>query len=82
MNLANKSKLKPIMDLAKSVETHIKGIVRHFASGLTSGIMEGLNSQIQEVKRRARGFRNISNFISMIYIVAGGLDFARLIPGM
>jgi transposase len=81
MSLASTSKLKPLMDLSKSARAHIKGIVRHFATGLTSGIMEGLNSQIQEVKRRARGFRNISNFISMVYIVASGLDFDRQIFG-
>ena len=35
--------------------------------------MEGINSRIQEIKRRGRGFRNISNFISMIYLEAAGL---------
>jgi transposase len=38
--------------------------------------MEGINSRIQEIKRRARGFRNINNFISMIYLEAAGLNFA------
>jgi transposase len=38
--------------------------------------MEGINSRIQEIKRRARGFRNIDNFIAMIYLEAANLDFA------
>ena len=29
--------------------------------------------EIQEIKRRARGFRNIDNFITMIYLEAAGL---------
>jgi hypothetical protein len=36
--------------------------------------MEGLNSRIQEIKRRAKGFRNIDNFIAIIYLEVGGLD--------
>jgi len=38
--------------------------------------MEGLNSRIQEIKRRARGFRNIKNFIAMIYLETAGLVLA------
>ena len=49
--------------------------MRYFTSRLTSGVVEGINSRIQEIKRRARGFRNIDNFISMIYLETAGLDF-------
>ena len=49
----------------------------HFTSRLTSGVVEGINSRIQEVKRRARGYRNIKNFITMIYLEAGGLKLAH-----
>ena len=37
-------------------------------------MIEGLNSRIQEIKRRARGFRNIGNFIDMIYLEAAALE--------
>jgi transposase len=47
--------------------------MRYFTSRLTTGTMEGINSRIQEIKRRARGFRNIDNFITMIYLEAAGL---------
>ncbi|KAB7653922.1 transposase [Sutterella seckii] len=39
--------------------------------------VEGLNSIIQNIKRRARGFRNPEYFKTMIYLVAGNLDFSR-----
>jgi hypothetical protein len=32
-------------------------------------------SRIQEIKRRAGGFRNIDNFIAMIYLEAANLVF-------
>ena len=57
------------------VKGHKEGILRYFTSRLTSGVMEGINSRIQEIKRRARGFRNIDNFISMIYLETSNLDF-------
>ncbi|MEQ8705654.1 MAG: transposase, partial [Phaeodactylibacter sp.] len=35
---------------------------------------EGINAKIQLAKRRARGYRNINNFITMIYLLAGKLN--------
>ncbi|MBD3374860.1 ISL3 family transposase, partial [candidate division KSB1 bacterium] len=37
--------------------------------------LEGINSKIQLAKARARGYRNIENFINMIYFIAGDLEF-------
>ncbi|NLG37631.1 MAG: transposase, partial [Clostridiales bacterium] len=68
--------IAPIKQFAKTVKRHWDGILRYFISRLTSGAMEGLNSRIQEIKRRARGFRNIKNFITMIYLEAAGLVLA------
>jgi transposase len=58
----------------KMLRNHYDGVLEYFDSGLTSGVMEGINSRIQEVKRRAKGFRNTQNFLDMIYLVCGGLD--------
>jgi transposase len=74
IDMAKKSGLKPVMDAAASLAAHIRGVVRHFSTGLTSGVAEGFNSIIQEIKRRARGYRNSANFISMIYLSTAGLD--------
>jgi len=37
--------------------------------------LEGINSKIQLAKRRAGEYRNIDNFISMIYLIVGKLKF-------
>ena len=71
-----RSRIDPIKTFAKTVKAHFVGIMRYFTSRLTSGAMEGINSRIQEIKRRARGFRNIKNFITMIYLEAAGLELA------
>jgi transposase len=74
LSWAVRSRLDPIKRFAKMVKTHFPGIMRYFTSGLTTGTMEGINSRIQQIKRRARGFRNTDNFITMIYLEAAGLD--------
>jgi transposase len=76
LSWAVRSRLNPIKAFAKMVKAHFAGIMRYFTSRLTSGAMEGINSRIQEVKRRARGFRNVNNFIAMIYLEAAGLELA------
>jgi len=74
LSWAMRSRLEPMKQLAKTIKNHYSGILRYFESGITSGIAEGMNSKIQEVKRRAKGFRNIDNFITMIYLECAGLD--------
>ena len=76
LSWAVRSRIDPIKKFARLVKTHFSGVIRYFTSRLTSGAMEGINSRVQEIKRRARGYRNINNFIAMIYLEAAGLDLA------
>jgi transposase len=74
----NRSRLEPLKQVAKTLKNHLCGILRYFTSHLTSGIVEGINSKIQEIKRRAKGFRNVEHFINMIYLGLGNLPILRL----
>lgn len=66
---------EPSMDrLAKTIEARREGILAWFRYPVSNGFAEGLNSLIQTTKRVARGFRNIENFIAMIYLRNGRLD--------
>ena len=67
------NELEPIKKFAKMIKSHYSGVLQYFKSRLTAGLTEGINSRIQEIKRRAKGFRNIDYFISMIYLEAGNL---------
>ena len=40
-----------------------------------NGILEGINSMVQAAKARARGYRTTQNLITMIYLIAGKLNF-------
>lgn len=49
-------------------------IVAYFEHPYTNAVLEGVNSVVQNVKRRARGFRNMDYFATMIYLTCGKLD--------
>jgi transposase len=74
LSWAVRSRLEPVKKVANMIKNHLNGVLRFFDTRLTTGVVEGINSRIQEIKRRAKGFRNIENFITMIYLVAGYID--------
>lgn len=72
---ATHSRLKPIIEAAKTVKKHWDGILNYFDSRITNGILEGINSLVQLQKRNARGFKNVQYFINMIYLKLGKPNF-------
>ncbi len=70
------SKIQPLIKFANTVKTHWSGIVNYLKNRISNGILEGTNSKIQLAKRRARGYRNNSNFINMIYFLCGKLKYS------
>lgn len=71
----SESKIEPFKKFVNTIKAHWSGIMNYFGSRISNGILEGINNKIQLAKRRARGYRNTSNFINMIYYVAGKLRF-------
>ena len=65
--------LKPMARAARMIESHLEGILTHWARGLTTAFMEGLNSLFSAVKRKARGYRMVEYMTTMLYFVAGKL---------
>jgi len=72
---ATHSRLEPIKEAAYTIKRHWDGVLRWFETRMTNGLLEGLNSLIQAAKARARGYRTARNFCTMIYLLAGKLDF-------
>lgn len=59
---------------ATLLKNHWDEILNYFDYRYTNAILEGMNSIIQNIKRRARGFRNDEYFKTMIYLGCGKLD--------
>ena len=74
-DLAQDSGIFPFQKVARTIKAHWSGIVNYIESKINNGILEGINSKIQLAKKRARGYRNITNFIHMIYFTCGKLKF-------
>ena len=74
-DFAEESRIYPFMKAVKMIKAHWSGIINYMKSRITNGILEGINSKIQLMKKRARGYRNIGNFIHMIYFTCGKLKF-------
>jgi len=68
------SRLFPMKEFAKLIRNHWNEILNYFEHRYTNAILEGMNSIIQNIKRRARGFRNDEYFKTMIYLGCGKLD--------
>ena len=49
-------------------------MLRWFVSGITNGLLEGLNSLVQVAKAKAHGYRSFRNLATIIYLIAGKLD--------
>jgi transposase len=72
---ATHSRIKPIIKVAKTINKHWYGIANYFRKRLSNGLSEGINSIIQGLKRRARGYKNTENLITMVYLLKGNLNF-------
>ena len=75
---AMRCRLEPMKNAAKTIRKHWDGVVRWYDSRINNGILEGLNSLIQSAKSKARGFKTFQNFMVMIYLVTGDLNFTKV----
>ena len=73
------SRLEPMKKLCKMFREHWNEILNYFDNKYTNAILEGINSIIQNIKCRARGFRNEEYFETMIYLVCGEIDIDSLL---
>ena len=71
---AERSRLDPIKELAKSIKAHWQGIMTSFEKAfLHNGYVEAVNSLIQAAKAKARGYGTAEHFIAISFLIAGKL---------
>jgi transposase len=63
--------LEPMARVARVIEGHLEGILAHWTRGLTTALIEGINSLFSAVKRKVHGYRTVQYMIAMLYFVAG-----------
>jgi transposase len=72
---AKQTYLEPIKIFINTIKNNYKGVVNSMKTGLSNAVAEGINSIVQLTKSRARGFRNLNNFINMIYMLGNDFKF-------
>ena len=70
-----RSKVEPMKEVARMVRAHLEGIVAWAQTRQTNGFLEAINGLFQAPKRRARGFTRLSTIRTVIFLIAGKLDF-------
>jgi transposase len=75
-----RSKVEPMKEVAALVRRHLEGIVAWAQTRQTNGFLEALNGLFQAAKRRARGFKSFDTIRTVIFLIAGKLDFATVNP--
>ena len=75
-----RSKVEPMKEVAALVRKHLEGIVAWAQTRQTNGFLEALNGLFQAAKRRARGFTRMSTIRTVIFLIAGKLNFRVINP--
>jgi len=75
-----RSKVEPMKKVAKMIRTHFDGIVAWTQTRQTNGFIEAINGLFQAAKRKARGYTRFATMRTVLFLIAGKLDFSRLNP--
>lgn len=75
-----RSKVEPMKEVAKMIRSHLEGIVAWTQTRQTNGFLEAINGLFQAAKRKARGYGNFSTIRTVVFLLAGKLDFSKINP--
>ena len=71
---AVRSRLKPIVEVAKRLKRHLEGLLNYVRHKVTNAMAEGFNSRVQHLKYSARGLRNFASYRRRILFFCGKLE--------
>ena len=66
--------------VANMIGNHPNGIIAWARSRRTNGSLEAINGLFQAARRRARGCTGFSTIRTVIFLIAGELDFTTINP--
>lgn len=67
------SRLEPVKEPARLVRRRFAEVVAYFEHPYANAVLEGADSVVRNVKRRACGFRDMDYFATMVYLTCGKL---------
>ena len=73
-----RSKVEPMKAVARMIRKHLEGVVAWTRTCQTNGFLEAINGLFQAAKRKARGYASFSTIRTVVFLLAGKLDFEKL----
>lgn len=77
---ASRSRLAPFVRVARTIRTHLDGILAYIRHRLTNAVVEGINNRLRMVARRAFGFHSPGALIAMYHLCAGLIPINPPLP--
>jgi transposase len=75
-----RSKVEPMKQVAAMIRNHFDGVVAWAKSRQTNGFIEAINGLFQAAKRKARGYTRFQTMKTVIFLIAGKLNFSAINP--
>jgi transposase len=75
-----RSKVEPMKEVARMIRRHFDGVVAWSQTRQTNGFIEAINGLFQAAKRKARGFTRFETMRTVLFLIAGKLDFSKINP--
>jgi transposase len=75
-----RSKVEPMWAVARMIREHFDGVLAWVYSRQTNGFLEAINGLFQAAKRKARGYGTFRTIRTVIFLIAGKLDFTKINP--
>jgi len=75
-----RSKVEPMKKVAKMIRKHWDGVVAWTQTRQSNGFLEAINGLFQAAKRKARGYTRMDTMRTVIFLIAGKLDFTKFNP--
>ncbi|MBX7130275.1 MAG: transposase, partial [Flavobacteriales bacterium] len=70
--------MEPMRSVANMIGNHPNGIIAWARSRRTNGSLEAINGLFQVTRRRARGCTGLYHLRTVIFMIAGELDFTPI----
>lgn len=79
---ASRSKLAPFVRVARTIRTHLHGVLAYLNTGLSNARSEGLNGKVRVITRRSFGLHSASSLIAMLFLCCAlpALSPLRVLP--
>lgn len=74
LNWASRSRLPAFVKVARTIRTHLEGILAYVRWRFTNGVVEGINTKVRVITRRSYGFHTAEALMAMIELCCTGLD--------